>query len=94
MKKAEKQKDNKIRSGMQVEFICPNCGTHLAWALPDREMNCPKCGNWVTNANLKKPKLRKCHRKGADVQQRLDEGGGQNDKGRNDFPAEWYGNGR
>ena len=57
MKKAEKQKDNEIRPGMQVEFICPNCGTHLAWALPDMEMNCPKCGSWVTNENRKKPKL-------------------------------------
>ena len=61
MKKAERQKDKEIRPGMQVEFICPKCcpkcGTHLAWALPDMEMNCPKCGNWVTNENRKKPKL-------------------------------------
>ena len=42
---------------MQVEFICPQCGTHLAWALPDMEMSCPKCGNWVTYENRKKPKL-------------------------------------
>ena len=54
MKKAERQKDKEIRPGMQVEFICPKCGTHLAWALPDMEMNCPKCGNWVTNENRKK----------------------------------------
>lgn len=57
LKKAGKQGDNKIRPGMQVEFICPKCGTHLAWALPDMEMNCPRCGNWVTNQNRKKPKL-------------------------------------
>lgn len=57
MKKTEKHRENKIRPGMQVEFICPRCGTHLAWALPEMEMNCPKCGNWVTNENRKKPKL-------------------------------------
>ena len=57
MKMADNHKEKKIRPGMQVEFICPKCGTHLAWALPDMEMNCPKCGNWVTNENRKKPKL-------------------------------------
>ena len=57
LKKADSHKEIKIRPGMQVEFICPQCGTHLAWALPDMEMNCPKCGNWVTNENRKKPKL-------------------------------------
>jgi len=57
LKKEDNRKDNRIQPGMQVEFICPKCGTHLAWALPDMEMNCPKCGNWVTNENRKKPKL-------------------------------------
>lgn len=57
LNKTGKHKDNIIRPGMQVEFICPKCGTHLAWALPDMEMKCPKCGNWVTGQNRKKPKL-------------------------------------
>ena len=57
MKKTEERKKNEIRPGMQVEFICPRCGTHLAWALPNMELNCPKCGNWVTNQNRKKPDL-------------------------------------
>ena len=39
---------------MQVEFICPKCGTHLAWALPGAEMKCPRCGRWVTGKNRKK----------------------------------------
>ena len=57
MKKERKHNVNEIQPGMQVEFICPGCGTHLAWALPDMEMNCPKCGKWVTNENRKKQKL-------------------------------------
>lgn len=38
---------------MQVEFICPKCGTHLAWALPESRMVCPQCGVWVTGKNRK-----------------------------------------
>lgn len=57
MKKTEERKKNEIRPDMQVEFTCPRCGTHLAWALPNMELNCPKCGNWVTNQNRKKPDL-------------------------------------
>lgn len=57
MKKTEERKKNEIRPDMQVEFICPRCGTHLAWALPNMKLNCPKCGNWVTNQNRKKPDL-------------------------------------
>lgn len=36
--------EREIRPGMQVEFICPKCGTHLAWALPESRMVCPQCG--------------------------------------------------
>ena len=45
--------EQEIRPGMQVEFICPKCGTHLAWALPGSRMICPKCGVWVTGKNRK-----------------------------------------
>lgn len=38
---------------LQVEFICPACGRHLAWALPTSAISCP-CGQWVTNANRKR----------------------------------------
>lgn len=38
---------------MQVLFVCPKCGRQLAWALPAAEMQCPKCGTWVTNKNRK-----------------------------------------
>lgn len=38
---------------LQVEFICPACGRHLAWALPTAVISCP-CGEWVTNENRKK----------------------------------------
>lgn len=44
--KKEKQKP------LQVEFICPACGRHLAWALPTAAISCP-CGEWVTNENRK-----------------------------------------
>ena len=57
MKKTAKPEGDTIRPGMQVEFICPKCGNHLAWALPDMEMNCPRCGHWVTNKNRKKPEM-------------------------------------
>ncbi len=39
---------------MQVEFICPGCGKHLAWAVPSAEMSCPQCGKWVNDDNRKK----------------------------------------
>ena len=57
LKKTAKDKEETVRPGMQVEFICPRCGNHLAWALPETEMNCPECGNWVTGKNRKKPGL-------------------------------------
>ena len=38
----------------QVEFICPKCGTHLAWAAPSAEMSCPNCGKWVTGKNRRR----------------------------------------
>ncbi len=38
---------------LQVEFICPGCGRHLAWALPGAVLKCPGCGKWVSNANRK-----------------------------------------
>ena len=55
MKKSAKQEMKAIPPGMRVEFICPRCGTRLAWALPETKMNCPKCGEWVTYKNRKKP---------------------------------------
>ncbi|MCQ2372584.1 MAG: hypothetical protein MJ050_00730 [Phascolarctobacterium sp.] len=39
---------------LQVEYICPKCGKHLAWALPIVSMSCPQCGKWVTNENRAK----------------------------------------
>lgn len=39
---------------LQVEFICPGCGKHLAWALP-AAISCPQCGMWVTSKNRKRP---------------------------------------
>ena len=41
----------------QVEFICPKCGTHLAWAYPSAEMVCPRCGKWVTGKNRAHPEV-------------------------------------
>lgn len=54
-KKATGQEEQPIRPGMQVEFICPRCSRHLAWALPETEMKCPGCGYWVTGKNRRKP---------------------------------------
>lgn len=45
----------KEQGPLQVEFICPNCGRHLAWALPTAAISCP-CGQWVTNENRAKKK--------------------------------------
>lgn len=36
---------------LQVEYICPKCGKHLAWALPIVSMSCPNCGKWVNSEN-------------------------------------------
>lgn len=41
-------------TGLQVEFICPQCGRHLAWALPGSLLSCPGCGMWVNDANRRK----------------------------------------
>ena len=40
---------------LQVEFICPGCGKHLAWALPTAAISCPQCGMRVTGKNRKRP---------------------------------------
>ena len=40
---------------LQVEFICPGCGKHLAWALPTAAISCPQCGMGVTSKNRKRP---------------------------------------
>ena len=45
---AKKQKESSI---MQVEFICPKCQKHLAWAVRTASMSCPQCGKWVTDKN-------------------------------------------
>lgn len=45
---------NKAADLLQVEFICPHCNEHLAWALPSAQINCPVCGTWVNNENRKK----------------------------------------
>lgn len=39
---------------LMVQFICPKCGTRLAWASPAAVMSCPQCGKWVTDANRRK----------------------------------------
>ena len=39
---------NKETGPLQVEYICPRCGKHLAWALPTAAISCPQCGIWVT----------------------------------------------
>ena len=41
---------------LQVEFICPACGKHLAWARPTAAISCP-CGAWVTNENRKRKEV-------------------------------------
>ncbi len=41
---------------LQVEFICPSCGRHLAWALPTAILSCPRCGIWVSERNRAKPR--------------------------------------
>lgn len=38
-------------SALQVEFICPKCGKHLAWAAPSAVISCPRCGIWVNDSN-------------------------------------------
>ncbi|MEG0798614.1 MAG: hypothetical protein RSC56_06545 [Acidaminococcaceae bacterium] len=38
---------------LQIEFVCPKCGRHLAWALPSVMMSCPACGKWITQKNTK-----------------------------------------
>lgn len=45
------------RDVQQVEYICPKCGLHLAWAVPGTEMVCPKCGKWVTGKNRAHPEV-------------------------------------
>ena len=40
---------------MQVEFICPKCKNHLAWAQKSASMSCPKCGTWVNEKNRLSP---------------------------------------
>lgn len=47
----------KEQGPLQVVFICPNCGKHLAWALPTAAIICPCCGLWVTNKNRKRPSV-------------------------------------
>lgn len=41
-------------SPLMVQFVCPKCGTQLAWALPTAVISCPKCGKWVTDDNRQK----------------------------------------
>ena len=47
----------KEQGPLQVVFICPNCGKHLAWALPTAAISCPSCGLGVTNKNRKRPSV-------------------------------------
>lgn len=47
-------KKHKQGAPLQVEFICPGCGKHLAWAQPGAMLSCPECGKWVNDANRKK----------------------------------------
>ena len=47
----------KEQGPLQVVFICPNCGKHLAWALPTAAISGPRCGLWVTNKNRKRPSV-------------------------------------
>ncbi len=44
---------DKNKTLLQVEFICPICGRHLAWALPNAVISCP-CGQWVDDDNRSK----------------------------------------
>ncbi len=55
MKMKGKAKEDAIPPGMRVEFICPRCGYRLAWALPETQIKCPKCGCWVSGKNRRKP---------------------------------------
>ena len=47
----------KEQGPLQVVFICPNCGKHLAWALPTAAISCPQCGMWVTNKNRRQTQV-------------------------------------
>lgn len=47
-------KRKKSNGPLQVEYICPRCGKHLAWAVPGAYMSCPRCGTWVTDANRRR----------------------------------------
>ena len=40
-------------SALQIEYVCPKCGKHLAWALPTTIIQCPECGKWVNSKNRK-----------------------------------------
>lgn len=51
------KKNLAVPSGEQVEFICPKCGLHLAWAYPGTEMVCPRCGRWVTEKNRERAQI-------------------------------------
>ncbi|MDY4921163.1 MAG: hypothetical protein SO119_08870 [Phascolarctobacterium sp.] len=45
------------QGALQVEYICPDCGKHLAWALPTVMICCPQCGLWVSNKNRSRPEV-------------------------------------
>ena len=40
-------------SALQIEYVCPKCGKHLAWALPSPIIQCPDCGKGVNSKNRK-----------------------------------------
>ena len=47
------KRENIHPSALQIEYVCPKCGKHLAWALPSTIIQCPGCGKWVNRKNRK-----------------------------------------
>ena len=46
--------DEISKARLQVQFICPKCGYHLAWSAESASIKCPLCRTWVTNENRRK----------------------------------------
>ncbi|MDR3348070.1 MAG: hypothetical protein LBO03_00565 [Acidaminococcales bacterium] len=38
-----------------MQFICPKCGRHVAWALPRAKVSCGFCGAKIEQKNIKTP---------------------------------------
>ena len=47
------KKVKKTTAEFKIEFVCPKCGKHLAWAMPSALIQCPECRKWVSQKNTK-----------------------------------------